>query len=229
MSDRQSIPSILLAGLLVLLPSAYAAAVAPADGSKQRFDIYQDSKKIGQLEFDFSSAGSDLVVVRRQSISVSKLLIKATLDESSTERWSGDRLVHLEAQAQLKSTIKDDSATLELSLGADGQLTGKTGKGPLSVPAGTSLFTLWRAASLHDGSYFNYVDGKLVQVTLGKEPARDQAPEHTPADCTGMDATVADAEGHTSHALVWHKGDGSICSVRIKGPGGEFDYLLAAG
>ena len=208
------------------LAVSFSAAAAPAPGSKLAFDIVQGDKKLGQVTYEFSASGKDLVVARHQAIAMSKMMIKASLDETSSETWSGDKLTHVESQVHLRSTIKDDDASLELNLGADGKLAGKTNKGPLSLPAGAQLFTLWRAASLQDGTYFNYGDGKPVTITMGKDPVTEKAPERTPADCTAKDATVLDSEGHTAHALVWQKG-GNVCSVRFNGPGGVFDYLPA--
>lgn len=225
--SKHSLPAILA---LLWLPMAAIGANpwTPPDGARQQFEVYWDGKSIGQIKMEYTRDGTDLVVKRTQTLRTTKMMMKIAIDEVSEERWTNDQLTRLETRTELKSTLKDETTTLELTANADGQLSGRTAKEAISPPPGSLPFASWRAASLRDGTYFDMSQAKPMQIAIDPKPVDEAPPKNTPADCKGSAVTVRDSEDNKGRALFWINVQGMVCAMRMSMPTGVFDYAAVA-
>lgn len=220
--------SLLMTTLLPLAAATAADAWKPANGEHQHFRIIDGDKPVGDLWLRFTRNGDELRVERKQTMSISRMMIKATLSQMSTERWLQDRLIGLSSSTDLKSTIKDEAKTLELSRGADGKLSGKAGKDSVSLPAGSLPLSMWNEAMTRDGEYFDPSDGKLGSLLRKPGVVKETAPAGTDtAACKAVELAITNAEKKTSRVLVWRDEGGKVCTMRFFSPMGTLDYVSA--
>ncbi|WP_428312711.1 DUF6134 family protein [Hydrocarboniphaga sp.] len=219
---------LLCAAMAPLAADGAADSWTPADGEHQHFRIIDGDKPVGELMLRFSRSGETLSVERQQTMSVSRMMIKATLTQTSKEQWSQDRLLGISTRTELKSTIKDESKSLQLSRAADGKLSGNSGKDAVSLPADALPLSLWNEAMTRDGRYFDPADGKLGTLQRKTGAIEDAAPAGTDtAACKPVELAITNAEKKTSRVLVWRSGSGKVCTMRFFSPMGTLDYVAA--
>jgi hypothetical protein len=219
---------LLIAALLPCAAATAADAWKPANGEHQHFRIIDGDKPVGELWLRFARVGDELTVERKQTMSISRMMIKASLSQTSTEHWLQDRFTGISTSTELKSTIKDESKTLQLSRAADGKLAGKSATDTVSLPADALPLSLWNAAMIRDGSYFDPADGKLGKLVQKPGAIKDKAPAGTDtAACKASELEVTGADKKTSRVLVWLSDAGKVCTMRFFSPMGTLDYVAA--
>lgn len=235
MPEQKKGPSLAAAMLAALLlavpyPCAIAAVEAwqPANGGQLAFDVYDGDKPAGQLVIHFSRPNPEtLVVQRRGEITVSRLLMKAKLVQSSEERRVHNRLTAFSSTTQFKSPVKDADATLTLTRDAKGTLSGRSKEAAVLLPAEAMPSSFWRGDELRDGTYFDTSSGKPLSFKVAALASSEKASQKASiAGCQGREVGISDGE-KKSRALLWVEPSGHICTMRLYTDLGPLDYVPA--
>lgn len=224
-------PLALALGVLFPLGNASAAEPwKPADGEHLHFKILDGSKPAGDLWLRFSRPGDELVVERKQTMTISRMMIKAAFVQTSTEHWASNRFTAIHSKTELTSTVKDEAKSLELSRTADGMLSGQSGADSLKLPADALPLSLWSRAGIRDGIYFDPSDGKTGKLAVKPGKVTEQPPPGTNADsCSGIEIAITmAAEKKPSRALIWLDPAGKVCAMRFFTALGTLDYAPLA-
>ena len=213
---------ILACGLL--LPMLAMAEWQPAEGAALHFSILEGSNPVGELRLEFARDGDAVILRRHQNFAIKRMLLKASMEQTITERWTGDELERLNSTAALRSSLKDEDQTLSVSRSVDGQLHGHANKNPLSIADGTRPLSFWRASQVRDGRYFDLTSGKLLQVAVVPEAVHEAPPAGTDGGCIATRIAVVDADKNKSQLILWFDPAGALCAMRVLTGIGDFDY-----
>jgi hypothetical protein len=223
--------AILLAAAIGLhcAPAVPAPKWVPDDGERIRYQIFDDDKPVGALDFDFSRPdASTLIIDRRQQLTIKRFMITATLEAESRQQIVSEQLVSFASQSTLESTLKDMSRSLSLTRSDDGALVGESADAPITLPESMSPLILWSRDALRSGTYFSADDGSLIELSVDADADNSaMPPKYRGPECAGLGFAML-ADGKRAEGIAWTDAAGRICALRFETELGPLDYVLSA-
>jgi hypothetical protein len=217
--------------LLVLLvlglsPAAQSAAGTwvPGDGSQLTFTIHSGDKPAGTLVFNFSQVNGTLVETRTEHLELSRMLLKAVVDQTAEATWREQSLEAYTSRTTLKSTVKDSSASLKVSKQASEKFLATNQDGSHELPAGAWPLTLWNRDFTSHQALFDLTLGQPITVNSVSKGFENVTADGSTQSCERFDVTTS-KNGNSSKVLVWYDTAGRLCAMTISSGLGTLDYV----
>lgn len=218
----------LLLALLVLglSPAAQSAPSTwtPKDGSQLAFTIHLGDKPAGTLVFDFSQDNGRLLETRTEHLELSRMLLKAVVDQTAETIWREQSLETYTSRTTLKSTVKDSSASLKVSKQVDGKFLATGQDGSHELPAGAWPLTLWSRDFTSHQALFDLTLGKPIALSSISRGFENVAADGGTQSCERFDVKTSQ-NGKNSSTVVWYDTAGRLCAMTISSGLGTLDYV----
>lgn len=218
--------SVLLSLVISLSPVALNAAPSwtPKAGAQLSFISQSKGKQSGTLVFDFSQSGDRIVEKRVEHLELSRLMLKAVMDQTIESTWRGQTLESYKSRTIVKSSLKDTDETLKVSRAANGKLSVTTVDGSHELPADAWPLTLTsRAFALH-APLFDLGKGKIIELSSVSKGFEQVTADGVAQSCERIE-TKATAEGKTTDAVLWYDTLGRLCGMKFPTVVGTVEYI----
>jgi hypothetical protein len=209
-------------GLPVLVQAA-APSWTPKDGAQLSFVSRSSGKPSGTLVFNFSQTGDRVVEHRVEHLELSKLLLKAVMDQTTETSWRGQALESFTSSNIVKSTLKDSNETLKVNRQANGKLLAVGPDETHELSADAWPLTLTSRDFVSHPALFDLGRGKVITLSSVSKGMEVVTADGGTQNCERFE-TKATAEGKTTDAVLWYDSLGRLCAMKFPTVVGTVEY-----
>lgn len=218
--------------LVVFLALSFSAAAqsatpawTPKAGSQLSFSLRSNGKPVGTLVFDFTQSGDRIVERRVEHLELTRMMVKAVLDQTSESTWHGQTLDSYKSSTVLKSSLKDSSASLKVTKQANGKfLATDQDSATLELPAEAWPLTLWSKDFISHPQLFDLTRGHPITLTGISKGPEAMTVDGVSQNCERIETKVMQ-DGKSANAVVWFDTAGKLCSMQLSSAMGTVDYV----
>ena len=216
---------LLLAVVFSTAVQAATPAWTPKAGSQLSFSLRSGGKPVGTLVFNFTQSGDRIVEHRVEHLELTRMLIKAVLDQTSESTWHGQTLDSYSSSTVLKSSLKDSSAALQISKQTNGKFLATDQDGLTSeLPAEAWPTTLWSKDFISHTQLFDLTRGHAITLSGVSKGPEAMTVDGSTQNCERIETKVSQ-DGKTAEAVVWYDSAGRLCAMQLPTAMGTVDYV----
>lgn len=210
----------------ITLPVVVQAATpswTPKDGAQLSFISRSNGKPSGTLVFNFSQAGDRVVEKRVEHLELSKLLLKAVMDQTTETAWRGQMLESFTSNNIVKSSLKDSNESLKVSRSANGKLMAATQDESHEVAADAWPLTLTSRDFVSHSQLFDLGHGKAITLSGVSKGIESVTADGGSQNCERIEIK-ATADGKTTDGTLWYDSLGRLCAMKFPTVLGTVEY-----
>lgn len=207
------------------IKTACAAGVPPP----LYFSIADGDKPAGQLTIRFEQNGDQLIIRRKETLTLRRMMIKATITQNIEERWRGERFVSLQSETNSITSLGDKHDHLRVTRDAQGRLIATFNDEPHELPDAALPLNLWSDRLMKSGPHFDLVSGKPILVTQSADASDGQAISYRAQPCAATALDIENDDGKRVQILAWADDGGLLCGLRMQVKHDVFTYVRQPG
>lgn len=218
--------TLLLSLVVSLSPISQAATPSwtPKAGSQLSFISRSNGKPTGTLVFDFTQSGDRIVERRVEHLELSRMLLKAAMDQTLESTWRGQTLESFTSNTIVKSSVKDSNESLKVTRLANGKLSATTQDESHELDADAWPLTLSSRSFISHSPVFDLGKGKIITVNGVSKGFEPITADGVTQNCERFE-TKATQDKTSTDVVLWYDSIGRLCGMRYPTVMGTVDYI----